>query len=194
MLFRLRGAIVCRDSLSLELPHTLFQTKWVPLGRVAKFSFPMDCLTCWINSLNHCSAVDMAVASGLLRLPRFYFGISDWRLWEILFQVVITSPAWTRVFILWTETGQRKVEPKLSPYPRNLASSTWSWRKWEMLLTFTSQCKKVSFDWKLRGGKASSSWFHLPKVKLLSSWATMAEKEEVDCSSKPQLLTYLSAF
>ena len=58
--------------------------------------------------------------------------------------------------------------------------------KWEEMRdtdNFPSQWDKVSFAWKLREERPSSSWPHLSSMKLVSIFARTEEKEEVDWGS-----------
>ena len=63
----LRGVIVFESTLRLELAHTLFQMKSVPLGRASELSFLTVCLS-WADSPSQCSGYRAEQACGLLLL------------------------------------------------------------------------------------------------------------------------------
>lgn len=79
----------------------------------------------------------------------------------------------------WVVSGRKKGVPSLlASLTRNLVSSTWRWRGWQMLTACLSCWDTVSLDRVLRGVGAPYSWFHPPREALPSSWTPEAGGKE----------------
>lgn len=114
--------------LCLELPHTLFQMKSVPVGRALAFLVLKSCLFPWAKSLSHKSGAGGGDSDHLLLQwhPCFVSSVR-WALKPLAFSVYVFQGGSSA---LWTNRGEGHLGTSILSVPHLLLEHLLS--EWEL--------------------------------------------------------------